>query len=222
MLPLTAVNSKEKNENNENILHSPETGVFVTHSPTKTLTKNNFSNKMFSATFFVLCLLLSCLVQHCLASFEPSLSINNNFLDFTKTLAASAVPPPPTPPFECGSLDLRNNCNDFYRLNNCTVITGFLIIAQLPSKNAKCDFTQYSFKNLREITDFLILYEIRNASSIRYMFPNLSVIRGQRLLGNYALMVASNTILEKVSILKTYIFYLRFHRIEFYSNFVSR
>ena len=46
-----------------------------------------------------------------------------------------------------------------------------------------------SFPRLREITDYLLLYRVSGLGSLSALFPNLSVIRGQNLLYNYALVV---------------------------------
>lgn len=88
----------------------------------------------------------------------------------------------------CTSLDIRNECKSFLKLENCTVITGYLIIVLLPLQNSSefCRLEHYRFPLLREITDFLIFHEVRNVSSVRNLFPNLTVIRGQQLFLNYA------------------------------------
>ncbi|XP_065358198.1 insulin-like peptide receptor [Calliphora vicina] len=195
----TAVALKEKDNDHNN--NSPETGVFVTHSPTKTSSKNNSSNMLLShnytttttTTLLTMCLVSLHFTQQCLATFAaPSAAATatsaNNF-DVFKS---------PPAPYECGSLDLRNNCDDFIKLSNCTAITGFLDIAQLPRASATCDFREYRFENLREITDFLIINDVRNLSSFKNMFPNLSVIRGQQLFVNYALVMTSVHDLEKI------------------------
>uniref|UniRef100_A0A1B0A007 receptor protein-tyrosine kinase n=1 Tax=Glossina pallidipes TaxID=7398 RepID=A0A1B0A007_GLOPL len=98
-------------------------------------------------------------------------------------------------PYECGSIDIRNHCDSFQQLENCTVITGYMLIVLLPRVNPRahevCNFSKYQFPLLREITDFLIFHEVRNITTITDMFPNLTVIRGQRLFLNYALGVTS-------------------------------
>ncbi|XP_030561888.1 insulin-like peptide receptor [Drosophila novamexicana] len=90
---------------------------------------------------------------------------------------------------ECTSIDIRNNCSNMSLLDNCTVVTGYVMITLLPSQN--CNYSVYSFPKLREITDFMIFTEVRNLTGIRHMFPNLTVIRGRRLFLNYALGVTS-------------------------------
>lgn len=102
--------------------------------------------------------------------------------------------------YECPSLDIRNECRNFLKLRNCSAITGYLIIVLLPLQNSgeSCDLEHYRFPLLREITDFLIFYEVRNVSSLKEMFPNLTVIRGQQLFLNYALGITYLNHLQKV------------------------
>lgn len=101
---------------------------------------------------------------------------------------------------ECRSLDIRNECRNFLKLSNCTVITGYLIIVLLPLQKSgeSCDLEHYSFPLLREITDFLLFHEVRNVTSLRGMFPNLTVIRGQQLFLNYALGITYMNELQSV------------------------
>lgn len=94
-------------------------------------------------------------------------------------------------------MDIRNNCEEFEHLENCTVITGYLIIVLLPS-NGTCDYSPYRFPKLREITDFLLLYEVKYLTSIKDMFPNLTVIRGLKLFVNYALGITRMDDLQTV------------------------
>ncbi|XP_037809696.1 insulin-like peptide receptor [Lucilia sericata] len=177
--------------------NSPETGVFVTHfanTITTTTIKTCAKSSYLKHTTLLLLLSLLLHTQQCLATYDSTplaTSTTNTNFDFYKS-------PSSTSPYECGSLDLRNDCDNFYKLTNCTVITGFLDMAQLPRNNAQCNFSEYRFENLREITDFLIFSEVRNLSSIKNMFPNLSVIRGQHLFVNYALVVTSMPDLEKI------------------------
>lgn len=81
------------------------------------------------------------------------------------------------------------NVEDFYDLEGCTVIEGNLVIAldiinptfdsidcdTLPSLNI-------SFPELREITDNLVIYQSLTLLSLTNVFPNLTVIRGDKLL----------------------------------------
>ncbi|XP_037957373.1 insulin-like peptide receptor [Teleopsis dalmanni] len=105
-------------------------------------------------------------------------------------------------PHECTSIDVRNDCDSLLQLEGCVVIKGFLIIALLPKMNGSsyetCNYTQYRFTQLREISDFLIFFDVKGLTSIRDMFPNLTVIRGRRLFLNYALGISKMPDLEMI------------------------
>lgn len=195
MLHSTADSPEGKEELDHNNI-SPETGIFITHSPTKAYAKNNLinmfrRNNVISTSLAMLLALLLCCQQQCLASADEStaaaIKSNSNYFNMSPPAA-----------HECNSMDLRHNCRDFNKLRNCTVVTGFLSLAHYFGPTVECNET-YNFLNLREITDFLIISELRNFTSIRTMFPNLTVIRGRRLLRNYALIFSSDYVLEKVS-----------------------
>ena len=85
----------------------------------------------------------------------------------------------------CESLYVRNSLSALRRLASCTVIEGQLHIVLTDD----LDFANVSFPRLREITDYLVLYRVSRLRSLSTLFPNLSVIRGQFLLYNYALVI---------------------------------
>ncbi|XP_067621245.1 insulin-like peptide receptor isoform X2 [Eurosta solidaginis] len=101
-------------------------------------------------------------------------------------------------PGECRSIDIRNNCENIFQLTNCTIIRGFLLFVLRPVHVAECDYTNVTFPLLREITDFLIMHDVRGLRSMRDIFPNLTVIRGRRLFLNYALGISHMLDLETV------------------------
>ena len=88
----------------------------------------------------------------------------------------------------CESMDIRNSVSALRRLDSCTVIEGQLHIV-LTDDAREMDFANLSFPRLREITDYLLLYRVSGLRSLSTLFPNLSVIRGQLLLYNYALVI---------------------------------
>lgn len=112
--------------------------------------------------------------------------------------------PPRTEPGECRSIDVRNDCETFQQLHNCTIIRGFLLMVLVPEVRYKtkepCYYENYTFPLLREITDFVIFHDVRGLRSIRHFFPNLAVIRGRRLFMNYALGITRMPDLQTVSI----------------------
>ncbi|XP_016978960.2 insulin-like growth factor 1 receptor [Drosophila rhopaloa] len=99
---------------------------------------------------------------------------------------------------ECTSIDIRNECKNMHLLDNCTVVTGYVMITLIPIEQ-HCNFSNYSFPLLTEITEFMIFTEVRGMANITDMFPNLAVIRGRRLFLNYALGVTSMYDLEQLA-----------------------
>ncbi|CAG7837224.1 unnamed protein product [Allacma fusca] len=87
----------------------------------------------------------------------------------------------------CSRMYIRNGPQELSRLENCRVIEGSL---QIALANGSTDqWKNFSFP-LREITGYLLLYDARGLQSLRHIFPNLTVIRGQEFIhNNYALLV---------------------------------
>nr|BAB83668.1 insulin receptor [Paralichthys olivaceus] len=88
----------------------------------------------------------------------------------------------------CVSKDIRNNVTNMQTLENCTVIEGHLKIL-LMFRTKPEDFHGLSFPKLRVVTDYLLLFRVYGLESFRDLFPNLTVIRGNNLFFNYALVV---------------------------------
>ncbi|XP_035026675.1 insulin receptor a isoform X1 [Hippoglossus stenolepis] len=88
----------------------------------------------------------------------------------------------------CVSKDIRNNVTNMQTLENCTVIEGHLKIL-LMFKTKPEDFHGLSFPKLRVITDYLLLFRVYGLESFSDLFPNLTVIRGNNLFFNYALVL---------------------------------
>ncbi|KAJ8011510.1 hypothetical protein DPEC_G00058970 [Dallia pectoralis] len=87
----------------------------------------------------------------------------------------------------CSSKDIRNNVTNLRSLENCTVIEGHLKII-LMFKTKPEDFRGLSYPKLTVITDFLLLFRVYGMESLKDLFPNLTVIRGNNLFFNYALV----------------------------------
>jgi hypothetical protein len=85
-------------------------------------------------------------------------------------------------------VDIRNSVEAFRRLSDCRVVEGFVQIV-LIDHATESSFANLSFPHLREITHYLLLYRVNGLRSLRDMFPNLAVIRGETLFLNYALVV---------------------------------
>ena len=58
-----------------------------------------------------------------------------------------------------------------------------------------------SFPKLTEITDYLLLYRVHGLKTLRNLFPNLAVIRGQRLFYNYALVLYEMMDMEDIGLI---------------------
>jgi Receptor L domain len=99
----------------------------------------------------------------------------------------------------CGNIDIKNHVEYFYILENCTVIEGHLQI-RLIEYSDEGDFNGLSFPHLREVTDYILLYRVYGMHSLANIFPNLSVIRGQHLFYNYALVIFEMPDLEELGL----------------------
>uniref|UniRef100_A0A3Q3XF24 Tyrosine-protein kinase receptor n=1 Tax=Mola mola TaxID=94237 RepID=A0A3Q3XF24_MOLML len=84
--------------------------------------------------------------------------------------------------------DIRNNLTNMQTLGNCTVIEGHLKIL-LMFKTKPEDFRGLSFPKLIVVTDYLLLFRVYGLESLSDLFPNLTVIRGNNLFFNYALVI---------------------------------
>ncbi|XP_023674618.2 insulin receptor-like [Paramormyrops kingsleyae] len=88
----------------------------------------------------------------------------------------------------CQSKNIKNNVTNLQTLKNCTVIEGYLKIL-LMFKTKPEDFRGLQFPRLTVITDYLLLFRVYGLESLRDLFPNLTVIRGNNLFFNYALVL---------------------------------
>ncbi|KAI1904515.1 hypothetical protein AGOR_G00006440 [Albula goreensis] len=104
----------------------------------------------------------------------------------------------------CGpSIDIRNDISEFKRLENCTVVEGYLQILLIGDKNNNVNqevFRTLSFPKLAMITDYLLLFRVSGLDSLSTLFPNLSVIRGRNLFYNYALVIFEMTSLKDIGL----------------------
>uniref|UniRef100_A0A5F8GU09 Tyrosine-protein kinase receptor n=1 Tax=Monodelphis domestica TaxID=13616 RepID=A0A5F8GU09_MONDO len=88
----------------------------------------------------------------------------------------------------CPSLDIRTEVAELRRLENCTVVEGYLQILLIFTATGE-DFQGLSFPRLTQVTDYLLLFRVYGLESLRDLFPNLAVIRGNRLFFSYALVI---------------------------------
>uniref|UniRef100_A0A3Q3LDT3 Tyrosine-protein kinase receptor n=1 Tax=Labrus bergylta TaxID=56723 RepID=A0A3Q3LDT3_9LABR len=73
-------------------------------------------------------------------------------------------------------------------MENCTIIEGHLKIL-LMFKTKTDDFRGLSYPKLRMVTDYVLLFRVYGLDNLSDLFPNLSVIRGNNLFFNYALVI---------------------------------
>uniref|UniRef100_A0A7N6B2F7 Tyrosine-protein kinase receptor n=1 Tax=Anabas testudineus TaxID=64144 RepID=A0A7N6B2F7_ANATE len=105
----------------------------------------------------------------------------------------------------CGpSIDIGNDISEFRRLENCTVVEGYLQILLIGDKNNNNInqevFRSLSFPKLTMITDYLLLFRVSGLDSLSTLFPNLAVIRGRNLFYNYALVIFEMTSLKDIGL----------------------
>nr|XP_046250354.1 insulin-like growth factor 1a receptor [Scatophagus argus] len=104
----------------------------------------------------------------------------------------------------CGpSIDIRNEISEFKRLENCTVVEGYLQILLINDKTNNINqevFRSLSFPKLTVITDYLLLFRVSGLDSLSMLFPNLSVIRGRNLFYNYALVIYEMNSLKDIGL----------------------
>ena len=79
-------------------------------------------------------------------------------------------------------MSIKHDVNNFKSLTNCTIIEGHLIIANMPAAMPNMKAINFTFPNLREVTDYVILYQAHNIVELNHIFPNLAVIRGNKLV----------------------------------------
>lgn len=98
----------------------------------------------------------------------------------------------------CGpGIDIRNDYQQLKRLENCTVIEGFLHILLISKAE---DYRSYRFPKLTVITEYLLLFRVAGLESLGDLFPNLTVIRGWKLFYNYALVIFEMTNLKDIGL----------------------
>ncbi len=87
----------------------------------------------------------------------------------------------------------------FESLTDCEVIEGYLQILLIDRADV-ADYQNLHFPKLREITGFFVLFRVSNLHTLSHIFPNLAVIRGERLFFNYALVVYEMLELQEIGL----------------------
>ncbi|KFO22033.1 Insulin-like growth factor 1 receptor [Fukomys damarensis] len=139
------------------------------------------------ALFFLgLLLLLS------LTAYAPALCPLSYLFDYYRPVLDKA------PDLFCGpGIDIRNDYQQLKRLENCTVIEGYLHILLISKAE---DYRSYRFPKLTVITEYLLLFRVAGLESLGDLFPNLTVIRGWKLFYNYALVIFEMTNLKDIGL----------------------
>ncbi|XP_054719002.1 insulin-like peptide receptor [Uloborus diversus] len=99
----------------------------------------------------------------------------------------------------CKNVDIRNSVENFRKLDNCTVIEGYLQILLIDNGQAH-EYDGLVFPDLVEITGYLLLYRAFGLNSVGRLFPNLAVIRGNVLFHNYAMVVFEMYHLQEIGL----------------------
>ncbi|XP_053608697.1 insulin-like peptide receptor isoform X2 [Plodia interpunctella] len=92
-----------------------------------------------------------------------------------------------------------NTLEKLKQLENCVVILGDLQIT-LMERTEKKDFEKMIFKNLREVTGFVIFYRVKGLESLGQLFPNLARIRGDQVFNDFSLIVYDMEHLKEVGL----------------------
>lgn len=105
----------------------------------------------------------------------------------------------------CNSVEIRSY-KSLNLLTNCSVVEGNLILIfpdvlleDNPDYTSE-EINNRSFPLLREVTGFVLIVKIKFAKSLQKLFPNLTVIRGRHLFGNYALTIYDCEYLEDINL----------------------
>lgn len=101
---------------------------------------------------------------------------------------------------KCGSLRLQNELKDLSKLENCTIITGYLSLLLMEKATDEHDWDKYSFPNLIEIWEYLFVYRARRLTTLGNLFPNLRLIKGQETIHNHALVIWSMDSLQEIGL----------------------
>ena len=78
----------------------------------------------------------------------------------------------------CSSMDIKHDVKRFKSLTGCSIIEGHLIISGFNDKV----LVNYTFPELKEVTEYVIFYQAKNIVDLKNLFPNLAVIRGNKLV----------------------------------------
>ncbi len=106
----------------------------------------------------------------------------------------------------CSSISIQGPTSiaRFKKIRNCNIVIGNVRIlnaqfdAQAPTlPNQTVPENEIFFPNLVEITDYLLIFQAQQLQSLERLFPRLTIIRGDVLFKNYALIIfLTNSLLQ--------------------------
>lgn len=97
----------------------------------------------------------------------------------------------------CKDVDIRSNSSQFKKLRNCERVHGYLRISYLDFDAEKVK----PFSDIKEITGYLLIDHVTNLKNISQLFPNLLLIRGEKLHhSSFSLIIVNNQDLELVDL----------------------
>lgn len=99
----------------------------------------------------------------------------------------------------CQSVDIRNSVHNLKQLRGCRAVEGYVQIVLIDKAN-ETDFDGYSFPELREITQYLLLYRVVGLRKLGHLFPNLTIIRGDTVFEDYGLVIYEMFHLQEVGL----------------------
>ena len=104
----------------------------------------------------------------------------------------------------CGDVDIRNHVSNFEKLENCSVIEGSLQIVLIEAEPK--EFEPLHYPDLVEIQDYFLVAMVKGLRSLRNIFPNLAIIRGNTLFPDdfhtrYALIAYKNMDLKELGLI---------------------
>lgn len=100
----------------------------------------------------------------------------------------------------CGPVHIRNDLSSFTPLKECRIINGPLTIALVSNISNPKDYDNLTFPLLTEVYDYLLFFRVQNLTTLAKLFPNLSVIRGRKLVSHYALIIYEMMHLQRVDL----------------------
>lgn len=118
-------------------------------------------------------------------------------------VAAADSSAPPKEKICVGNININHKTDmaTIKSFENCTVLEGsFQINSALLDYQKAEDHLNFSFPHLREITDYVLLYRANQIKDLSTLLPKLAVIRGHKLIQNYALAIYQMKNMETVGL----------------------